>query len=544
MTHFYTKVQKTNFVCFQEIHAIAEVKSARATDPIHHKDDKWSVDKTHHLFSSLGALNQGRDSKANLPLRNIDATSPTPAPGRITKKNTGGNNTMEGDGNQPTRYVPPPLRNTQAPNVRPESSISNATFASQPSMTPMPQMPSMPPMPVASNRGPYGNTSLGGFTLPRGNYRFGPGQLNERFASLDPFVDAPRPPTYRNGNNNAAYSTGRGFGYPTASKHPLAQAMNAVDMVTIPSIQNSPHDSAAANGSGADMSRAARLAALIRSGATDDPADIDYGNPCPSRRLPPEPYNTHPTAPVPRGKVAEGYSNALVSYNDAESNTKGNAAAFLGVNDIALPPWFPQADHCYTPSVEEVFEVLPMIEGCCVAKPTTAGVIKITNIPYASSRAEIVAFLGRNAQILSQPEGSPYHAVHIMMDRHTAKTNDVFVEVKTPKEAVFIVSQFDKRLKAGRSAKIGDREVTVTVVSQAEFMAELFPRAKNVEWYGPVPKVSDKREYYYPGVPSSGFQGFLQDEELRFMAKHAENPQRVCVLPVCTNMPSSLLIVI
>ena len=168
-----------------------------------------------------------------------------------------------------------------------------------------------------------------------------------------------------------------------------------------------------------------------------------------------------------------------------------------------------------------------MIDACRAAFPSTGGVIKIDNIPYQSSRNELVAFLGRNAQILGQPEGSPFHAVCIVMDRHTAKTNDAYIEVKSSKEAVFISNQFNGRLKRGRTSKIGDRAVYVTVASQAELMAELFPRAKNVEWHGPVPVVSDKREEYYPGAPSAGFQGFLQDEELVFITKHAETPQRV-----------------
>jgi len=174
-----------------------------------------------------------------------------------------------------------------------------------------------------------------------------------------------------------------------------------------------------------------------------------------------------------------------------------------------------------------VFDCLPMIEACRIAKPTTAGVVKIANLPYQSSRSEVVAFLGRNAQINSQPEGSPFHASHIMMDRHTAKTNDAWVEVKSGREAVFVFNQFDKRTKAGRSAKIGDREVDISMSSQADFMAELFPRAKHVQWYGAVPQVDDGREEYYPGVASTGFVGFLQDEELTFMGKFAETPARV-----------------
>jgi hypothetical protein len=33
-----------------------------------------------------------------------------------------------------------------------------------------------------------------------------------------------------------------------------------------------------------------------------------------------------------------------------------------------------------------------------------------------------------------------------------------------------------------------------------------------------VPKIDDRVEYFYPGVPPTGFNGFLQDEEITHMA--------------------------
>ena len=159
--------------------------------------------------------------------------------------------------------------------------------------------------------------------------------------------------------------------------------------------------------------------------------------------------------------------------------------------------------------------------------PTTAGVVKFINIPYGTTRAELNAFLGRNVKILSQPAGSPFHAVHIIMDRHNAKTMDAYIEVTKYGEAVWVYNQYQKRLKEGRPGKIGDRAVEVAVSSQDELMRDLFPRAKNVTWEGGVPKVDKTITCYYPGVPAAGFRGFLQDEELVLMTKHAETPQRV-----------------
>lgn len=105
------------------------------------------------------------------------------------------------------------------------------------------------------------------------------------------------------------------------------------------------------------------------------------------------------------------------------------------------------------------------------------------NIPYATSRAEIVAFLGKNSRILMQPASSTtFYAVHILMDKPTAKTMDAFVEVKDMGEAMLVMRQFDRRTRTGGHIKLGDRDVTLVAVTQAEFMATLFPRAKNVEW--------------------------------------------------------------
>ena len=107
----------------------------------------------------------------------------------------------------------------------------------------------------------------------------------------------------------------------------------------------------------------------------------------------------------------------------------------------------------------------------------------LANIPYACSRAEVVAFLGKNAQLLNQPStASNYYAVHILMDKPSAKTMDAFVEVKDAREASQVYGQFNRRTKYGGHIKLGDRDVNIEVVSQADFMATLFPRAKNVTW--------------------------------------------------------------
>jgi hypothetical protein len=221
------------------------------------------------------------------------------------------------------------------------------------------------------------------------------------------------------------------------------------------------------------------------------------------------------------------YQSSLVVVRNA--NTKGNAAAFLAVDTKPMPEFFAHIGRGIKPTVNEFFFVMPVIEPCRIAAPSNAGVVRIRNIPYSTPRAEITAFVGRSAKLVAQPLGSPYFAVHVLMERHTGKTMDAFIEVRNPAEAHFIVNQFSKRSREGRQPRIGDRFVEIEVSNQETLMRELFPRAKNVSWEGATPKIHVIEEFYYPGVPAAGFTGFLQPEEITMVVKHAETPHRVSV---------------
>ena len=153
------------------------------------------------------------------------------------------------------------------------------------------------------------------------------------------------------------------------------------------------------------------------------------------------------------------------------------------------------------------------------------------------------AFVGRSSKIISQPEGSPYFAVHIIMERHTGKTMDAFIEFNRAAEATYVVNQIQKRIMQGRPPKVGDRQVEVLFISQEELMGELFQRAKNVRWEGSAPVVLDNPQMFYPGVEAAGFTGFLQGEEVVMVVKHVETPFRVSpeiqLCYFCTNIPLS-----
>ena len=282
---------------------------------------------------------------------------------------------------------------------------------------------------------------------------------------------------------------------------------------------------------------ACNLAQLIRSGGAD-PGDDDSNDPLTGRgtgrgRGKPQ-HVTAPTVTVPQHRPSQSMANAELdpTYKSSmvvsrDLNTMGNAAAFLAVEPQPYPEYFPHLQRGIKPTVEEFFLTMPVIEPCRVAVASNAGVVRIRNIPFTTPRSEITAFVGRNAQIVSMPQGAPYFAVHVIMERHTGKTMDAFIEFSRAGEAQYVVSQFNKRMLNGRHPRLGDRHVEVEISTQEDLMSEMFPRAKNVHWEGCTPRVLANNEMYYEGIPSAGFTGFLQTEEVVMVIKHAETPHRV-----------------
>ena len=325
---------------------------------------------------------------------------------------------------------------------------------------------------------------------------------------------------------------------------PVSRHQQAIgsSLVPLPSITKTlpDNDRDSARGHGGSR-RAYDLAEMIKTGGVENPdewnttlAGDDRSRPVrtstamPHGNMRRSTRSTHPAGLAPSNNALS--STAIVSTK--EGNIKGMAAIYIGVEMARLPVWYDQLPSGLLPTLETFFDSLPVIEAYRYAVPSTAGVIRIRNIPFATPRSEITAFVGRNAQIVSQPEGSPYHAVHIIMERHTGKTMDAFIELARISEATYVVSQFQRRLLTGRAPKVGNREVEVELSSQEELMAELFPRAKNVRWVGAEPVITDIVESYYPGTTATGFNGFLQDEEVVMAVKHADTPHRVSILDV------------
>ena len=146
----------------------------------------------------------------------------------------------------------------------------------------------------------------------------------------------------------------------------------------------------------------------------------------------------------------------------------------------------------------------------------------VLQIPFATKRAEIVAFLGRNSKILNDCQ----EPVHIIMERVTSKTQDCYVEFVTMQDAIRAVERHMQNIQTGRQSRLGDRPVEIQLSSQAALMKDLFPLASGVVWDGAKPVIQPP----IYGQPWKTFKGFVTEEEMTMIAKHVEIPQRVSFL--------------
>lgn len=134
------------------------------------------------------------------------------------------------------------------------------------------------------------------------------------------------------------------------------------------------------------------------------------------------------------------------------------------------------------------------------------------------TRQEVIQFFGRNAPLV---EKCP---VHIIMERSTGKTMDCYVEFQTPVDASEAVFRANQTTDNERGPRMGNRQVDVSLSNQGELLKALFPRAKCIVWEDGAPYARAIRpdEWW-----STGFDGFMTDEELFCVLRHAKETQRV-----------------
>lgn len=199
--------------------------------------------------------------------------------------------------------------------------------------------------------------------------------------------------------------------------------------------------------------RSRELAIMITKGQCEDPFDHAM------RRLTEHPKLANPTLGPARFKD----SKVFATLGEADDPNAAASSAVQPQMQAVVPAekkmkmrpdWLDLAmQGLMVPSIEEAFDALPLGELCRNKTSNLAGVVRIKDIPYGTTRQEMTAFIGRNAQILRQPEGSPYHAVHILMERESGKTMDCFIEVTNPKEAAWVARQFGRRVEQKRPPK-------------------------------------------------------------------------------------------
>lgn len=113
---------------------------------------------------------------------------------------------------------------------------------------------------------------------------------------------------------------------------------------------------------------------------------------------------------------------------------------------------------------------------------------------------------------------------------------DCFVEFDTVAAANETVTRINRVHEMGRSPRMGSRHVEVAMSSQDELLKALFPHAKCLQWVDAQPVLQENKDLW-----STGFQGFLTDEEMFCVLRHAEVPHRVRLFSSCC-LPGLILV--
>ncbi|TGJ83331.1 hypothetical protein E0Z10_g5413 [Xylaria hypoxylon] len=189
------------------------------------------------------------------------------------------------------------------------------------------------------------------------------------------------------------------------------------------------------------------------------------------------------------------------------------------------------------PSLHDLFDpkFLPFIETYKYSYPSEEnGVIVIKNIPYETTRGEIIALLGKASKILNDR----HEPVHIIMDRVTSKTQDAYCELSSLDAAIEMVERFKKGADNGRIGRLGNRVVEVELSSQTNLMTTLFPSSRyGVTWMGTRPQILKGSRY-----PWENFRAFFTEEEMVMLSKHVDNAQRSLYGRICPERPYECMI--
>ncbi|KAF2859682.1 hypothetical protein K470DRAFT_248965, partial [Piedraia hortae CBS 480.64] len=162
----------------------------------------------------------------------------------------------------------------------------------------------------------------------------------------------------------------------------------------------------------------------------------------------------------------------------------------------------------------------PLIEAYNFVRPSDADVLVVRNVPLDAMKQDVLKlFDNMPYQIVEQPIGTGYRAIHLVPCHRSGTKLSAYVEFRTPCAARAITKHFINRAKATSSGAgggyyIGGNRVRVYVTTQSELMAALFPWARGVLWVGSIPHISPK-QWNTP----TGFRGFMHEAETNAMSR-------------------------
>lgn len=220
-----------------------------------------------------------------------------------------------------------------------------------------------------------------------------------------------------------------------------------------------------------------------------------------------------PLPPIPDLNVGSAQCRDIVVFQAADDAARAERSGML--NSIVPASGVPAESVLTHP---DNLPFTTTAEDSHLLAKADRGVIHLDNIPFGTSRAEVIAFVGKNSRLLNDSE----EPVHIIMDRVTSKTQDIYVEFATPRDAQAVLDRFEYNINNGRHPRLGDRPIRMHLSSPSRLMRALFPVARGLDWYGYIPHIHQ----HNPHDAYENFSVFISDEELSMVAKHAEEPRR------------------
>ena len=129
-----------------------------------------------------------------------------------------------------------------------------------------------------------------------------------------------------------------------------------------------------------------------------------------------------------------------------------------------------------------------------------------------------MSVLSKDVLLAQYPHPSAYYGMYFPLDMQNQRaTGAIYVEVKDKDEADRQLRIFNGNREQGRRRRIGNREVRMDVVTQAELLKVVFDRTSCLNWddFG-FPLI------YPPSGPFlDGFKGFLHAEDLKTLTAMA-----------------------